>query len=109
MFLTTGNSTIQLAAPPQMRGRVTGLWTTAFIGSTPIGAVVIGAIAHFYGGRGALAAGFVGCVVAVVAGALILSARHTIRPNGGRRSPDDDHTDVSATRGLGSNRIGRGT
>ena len=36
-FLTTGNSTIQLAAPPQMRGRVTGLWTTAFIGSTPIG------------------------------------------------------------------------
>ena len=36
-FLTTGNSAIQLAAPPRMRGRVTGLWTTAFIGSTPIG------------------------------------------------------------------------
>jgi MFS family permease len=46
-FLTTGNSTIQLAAPPQMRGRVTGLWTTAFVGSTPIGAVAVGVIAHF--------------------------------------------------------------
>jgi MFS family permease len=72
-FLTAGNSTIQLVAPPQMRGRVTGLWTTAFIGSTPIGAVVVGVIAHFYGGRGALAAGLVGCVVAVMAGALVLS------------------------------------
>jgi MFS family permease len=80
-FLTTGNSTIQLAAPPQMRGRVTGLWTTAFVGSTPIGAVAIGVIAHFYGGRGALAAGVVGCVAAVIAGALILWHHHTIHHN----------------------------
>lgn len=48
-FLTTGNATIQLAAPPQMRGRVTALWTTAFVGSTPVGAVLIGMVAHSYG------------------------------------------------------------
>jgi MFS family permease len=77
-FLTTGNSTIQLAAPPQMRGRVTGLWTTAFVGSTPIGAVAVGVIAHFYGG---LAAGVVGCVAAVIVGALILRHHNTIHHN----------------------------
>jgi len=43
-FITTGNSTIQLAASPQMRGRVTALWSTAFVGSTPVGAAIIGAI-----------------------------------------------------------------
>lgn len=65
--MTTGNSTIQLAAPPQMRRRVTGIWTTAFVGSTPIGAVAVGVIAHFCGGRGGLAAGVVGCIAAVIA------------------------------------------
>ncbi|WP_422743441.1 MFS transporter [Mycobacterium sp. WMMD1722] len=67
-FLTTGNSTIQLEAPPQMRGRVTGLWTTAFIGSTPIGAVIIGAVAHRFGGHAGVAAGVVGCALAVIIG-----------------------------------------
>ena len=43
-FITTGNSTIQLAASPQLRGRVTALWSTAFVGSTPIGAAIIGAV-----------------------------------------------------------------
>jgi MFS family permease len=80
-FLTTGNSTIQLTAPPQMRGRVTGLWTTAFVGSTPIGAVAVGVIAHFYGGRGGLAAGVFGCVAAVIAGALIFKHHSTIHHN----------------------------
>ncbi len=80
-FLTTGNSTIQLAAPPQMRGRVTGLWTTAFVGSTPIGAVAVGVIAHFYGGRGGLVAGVVGCIAAVIAGALIFRHHNTIHHN----------------------------
>ncbi len=71
-FLTTGNATIQLAAPPQMRGRVTGLWTTAFVGSTPLGAVVIGALAHAFGGRVALGAGIAGCLAAILVGFLIL-------------------------------------
>jgi dipeptide/tripeptide permease len=43
MFLTTGNSIVQLAARPDMRGRMTALWSTAFVGTTPIGATIIGA------------------------------------------------------------------
>ena len=34
-FLAIGNSTLQLAASPQMRGRVMALWAVAFLGSTP--------------------------------------------------------------------------
>jgi MFS family permease len=71
-FLTTGNGTIQIAAPPEMRGRVTGLWTTAFVGSTPLGAVIVGVVAREFGGRGALAVGMIGCVAALVAGLLVL-------------------------------------
>jgi MFS family permease len=70
-FLTTGNSTIQLSAPPQLRGRVTALWTTLFVGSTPIGAVLIGVIAHSFGGRAALWAGVVGCVLAAGVGLVL--------------------------------------
>ena len=70
-FLTTGNATMQLAAPPQMRGRVTALWTTAFVGSTPVGAVLIGMVAHSYGGRAALGIGIAGCCAASCAGLLI--------------------------------------
>lgn len=40
-FLTTDNSTIQLVAAPQFRGRVMALWSTAFLGSTPIGASIM--------------------------------------------------------------------
>ena len=51
MFLTTGNSTIQLAAKPPYRERVIALWSTAFIGSTPIGSPIIGALAEHAGVR----------------------------------------------------------
>ena len=33
-FLAMGNSTLQLATEPQMRGRVMALWSVAFLGST---------------------------------------------------------------------------
>jgi hypothetical protein len=71
---------VAIAVPPA-RGRVTGLWTTAFIGSTPIGAVLIGAVAHWGGGGAGLAAGVAGCVAAVVVGLLLLhrdNARETL-------------------------------
>ncbi len=48
-FLTTGNSTIQLASQPDYRGRVTALWSTALVGSTPVGSPIIGAISDAAG------------------------------------------------------------
>jgi MFS family permease len=68
MFLTTGNSTIQLASEPGHRGRVTALWSMALVGTTPIGSPIIGAISDAAGPRSALALGAAACLAAVVIG-----------------------------------------
>jgi MFS family permease len=67
-FLTTGNSTIQLASEPDYRGRVTALWSMALVGSTPIGSPVIGALSDLTGPRYALGAGAVACLAAAAVG-----------------------------------------
>jgi MFS family permease len=64
LFLTTGNSTIQLASDPHYRGRVMALWSTALVGSTPIGAPVVGAVADALDPRAAIALGGLACIAA---------------------------------------------
>jgi hypothetical protein len=68
IFLTTGNSTIQLASEPAYRGRVTALWSMALVGSTPIGSPVIGTLSDVAGPRYALALGAAACLGAVIVG-----------------------------------------
>ncbi|MFE4371310.1 MFS transporter [Streptomyces sp. NPDC056835] len=68
IFLTTGNATVQLASSPQYRGRVTALWSTALVGSTPIGSPVIGAVSDAAGPRYSLALGAAACVAAALIG-----------------------------------------
>ena len=65
------NASVQLAVDPELRGRVMGLYMLAFIGGTPLGAPVIGAVTSHFGARtGMLACGLGPAVAAaVVAGA----------------------------------------
>lgn len=63
-FLALGNSTVQLAADPGMRGRVMGLWAVAFLGTTPIGAPIAGWVAEWLGPRWALALGGIAVLIA---------------------------------------------
>ena len=56
-FIALGNSTIQLTAAPEMRGRVMGIWAVAFLGTTPFGAPVMGWIGEQVGPRWALGLG----------------------------------------------------
>ncbi len=78
-FLSIGNSTLQLAAAPTMRGRVMALWAVAFLGSTPIGGPVAGYVAEHLGGRAGLGLGAVACLVATVGGLLVM---RRLRPGG---------------------------
>ncbi len=71
-FLSTGNSTLQLSAAPQMRGRVMALWSVAFLGSTPIGGPVAGAVSEYFGGRVGLLMGAAACFLAAALGFLVL-------------------------------------
>ena len=41
----TANTTIQLAVPDELRGRVISVYTTVFVGSSPVGALLMGWIA----------------------------------------------------------------
>jgi MFS family permease len=70
-FLAKGNSTLQLTAAPQMRGRVMALWAVAFLGSTPIGGPVAGLVTDAFGGRGGLVLGAAACLVAAALGAIL--------------------------------------
>jgi predicted MFS family arabinose efflux permease len=81
-FLTTGNSTIQIAARPDMRGRVTALWSTALVGSTPIGATIMGAVGDS-APRFALILGGGACAAAAALGAAILKCARTRSPAAG--------------------------
>jgi MFS family permease len=65
-FLSTGNSTLQLAAAPTMRGRVLALMGVAFLGSTPIGGPLVGAISQAWGGRVGLGVGAASCLLAAL-------------------------------------------
>jgi MFS family permease len=67
-FVAIGNSTIQLAAEPSMRGRVIALWQVAFQGTTPIGGPLIGAIIAVSDPRSGLAVGGASCLLAAAAG-----------------------------------------
>lgn len=71
-FLSKGNSTLQLSAAPHMRGRVMALWAVAFLGSTPIGGPIAGAISESYGGRAGLVLGAVSCLTAGLLGLVVV-------------------------------------
>ena len=81
-FMATGNSTLQLTAAPEMRGRVMSLWFVAFQGSTPIGGPVVGATMSALGPRAGLGLGAL--TVGLVACGGLLALRHLAgsRPTG---------------------------
>jgi MFS family permease len=66
VFLLSGsNAVIQLRADPSMRGRVLALTAVVFLGSTPIGGPITGAVSEHIGARagvglGAIASGLAG-------------------------------------------------
>ena len=81
-FMSTGNSTLQLTAAPEMRGRVMSLWFVAFQGSTPIGGPVVGVTMSALGPRAGLGLGAVTALLVAFGGMLAL--RRTVVPGGSR-------------------------
>lgn len=65
----TANTTIQLAVPDQLRGRVVSVYTTVFAGSAPVGGLFVGSLASAAGIEVAvLVGGGLGVAVALAAG-----------------------------------------
>ncbi len=70
-FNSLAKTTLQLAARPEMRGRVMALWGLAWLGSTPVGGPIVGWTGQVIGARWALV---IGGVAALACGVLAVPA-----------------------------------
>jgi hypothetical protein len=77
-FAAGVNSTLQLAADPLLRGRVMALYSVVFLGSTPIGAPLVGWLAEVAGPRAGFVLGGAAALVAA-AGAAVAFGRDARR------------------------------
>jgi MFS family permease len=91
-FNSLAKTTLQLAAKPEMRGRVMALWALAWMGSTPIGGPIVGWAGQAIGARWALV---IGGLAALACGVLALPALTRID-----RRPAPDAPPVPAARAL---------
>jgi len=71
-FFSTANARIQLVAAGELRGRVMSLYTLVFLGSTPVGAPLVGWIVQRYGAQVALGGG--GLLAATAVAVILLPA-----------------------------------
>jgi MFS family permease len=85
-FIASGNTTIQLAARPEMRGRVMALWSVALLGSTPVGGPIVGWVGQHFGPRFGLG---LGAAAALLAGALAYPVLARIDSDARPPSPTD--------------------
>jgi MFS family permease len=91
-FNSLAKTTLQLAAKPEMRGRVMALWALAWMGSTPIGGPIVGWTGQAIGARWALV---IGGVATLACGVLALPALTRID-----RRPAPDTPPAPAARAL---------
>jgi MFS family permease len=68
-FSASVQSTLQLSVEPEMRGRILSLYQVVYQGSTPLGSIIVGALASTAGARSSL---ILGSVAAIGASAVAL-------------------------------------
>jgi MFS family permease len=110
VFQAMANASVQLAVEPQLRGRVMGLYLLVFIGGTPIGAPIIGAVTSHFGARAGMAlCGAIPALAAVLTAVAMAHRRRSgpftrlrpgVQPESGRGP--------AGPRGRGRRRTGAG-
>ena len=90
-FSASVQASLQLAAAPEMRGRIVALYQMVFTGTTPLGALVVGALAATVGARSGLLLGGLGALAAGVYGLWVTGAA--------RCDPGSEHDDVQSSGG----------
>src|SRR3546814_17666582 len=81
------NTTVQTAAPDEMRGRIMSVYTTVFTGTAPFGALIASSIANRFGTPSSVMVGGMVTVLAVIAVLLTGGAKLAVRdPRQARKS-----------------------
>ena len=87
-MIVSANTSIQLAVPDRLRGRVLSVYTTVFAGSTPIGAPIIGWLASAFSTEVALVVGGgIAVIGALVAGVWVIRGGLTPTGQAGAEGP----------------------
>ena len=105
VFIATANSLLQLHSTPAMRGRVMALWAIVFLGSTPIGAPLVGYLSGRLGARATLAmAGGATLLTAFGAWPALRRVRRAARPQAalGEGAPHDQSRPAPAPATTGA-------
>jgi len=66
LFFATANTSVQMRTPDELRGRVMGIYSLAFIGLSPIGSLLAGAIARATSASFAVGLGAVVCALSAL-------------------------------------------
>jgi len=64
IFFATANTAVQTRVPDELRGRVMGIYALAFLGLTPFGSLIAGAVANATSASFAVTLGAVICMIA---------------------------------------------
>jgi MFS family permease len=100
------NASVQLAVAPEIRGRVMGLYMLVFIGGTPIGAPIIGAVTSHFGARtGMLVCGVIPAIAAAIAAMAL--AKRNLRQKREQRVPASWELLESVDRDSSTERLAR--
>lgn len=88
-FTTAANAMVQLVVSAEMRGRVMAIYILVFLGTTPIGAPLIGLLAEMFGPRSSIVLGGAVCTLSALAITLLLVRQRQlqVRPHVLRRHP----------------------
>lgn len=87
LFMTTANTRLQLLVPGHMRGRVMGMYALLFVGTTPIGSLLIGQLAESVGVQATVLCMAGLCAAGVAAGLLYARRSAPVTGGGGRMIP----------------------
>jgi MFS family permease len=90
LFGSSVSTHLQTVTPPALRGRVMSIHTLLFLGSTPIGSMIVGTLAEKQGVQVVIAEMAVACSIGVIAALVYLSR---VR---GRLSPEEDQAPAAA-------------
>ena len=104
-FVATNNATLQLRAEPSMRGRVMSLNAIAFLGSTPIGAPLLGYLSDVTSPRVALAVGGVATLLAMIPLFLLAAGQRRRGTEGLVLGPAGSEGLVTALGGVGPTNV----
>lgn len=69
IFFATANTSVQTRVPDELRGRVMGIYALAFLGLTPFGSLIAGALAK---ATSALFTVALGAIICIVAGLVVM-------------------------------------